>query len=131
MFQTARGKAAADGAVMILLALLLTLLFSNVSPSSLHCNSLPAFEPSDSALYFGCRCGPDRLGGRFSLASFAFNLSHSIFDAELVVDFRDCWSLEIILDQAGLNLVTSDHFRPDMSIAEINLENVDQVQHHM
>ena len=65
--------------------------------------------------------------GQFSLASFAHNLSQDIFDRSLVVDFRDCWSLDIIMDQLQLHSVQSEYFRPDFQFKEINVENILQV----
>ena len=68
-----------------------------------------------------------RLGGQFSLAGFAHNLSQWISDSSLVVDIRDCWSIDIVFDQELLYLPSSDLFRPDINILEINIENIDQV----
>ena len=67
------------------------------------------------------------MAGHFSLASFAHNLSQAIFDRSLVVDFRDCWSLDIIMDQLQLHSVESENFRPDFQFKEINVENMFQV----
>ena len=67
------------------------------------------------------------MAGQFSLASFAHNLSQDIFDRSLVVDFRDCWSLDIIMDQLQLHSVQYEFFRPDFQFNEINVENIFQV----
>ena len=74
-----------------------------------------------------------RLGGQFSLAGFAHNLSQWISDSSLVVDIRDCWSIDIVFDQELLYLPSSIFFRPDINILEINIENIDQVSllHHL
>ena len=61
------------------------------------------------------------------MAGFAHNLSEWISDSRLVVDLRDCWSIEIQFDQELLYLPSSDKFRPDITIMEINIENIDQV----
>ena len=44
-----------------------------------------------------------------------------------MVDIRDCWSIDIVFDQHLLYLPSSDLFRPDINILEINIENIDQV----
>ena len=63
----------------------------------------------------------------FSISQFAHNLSSWISDKSLVVDFRDCESLSVVLDQELLYWTQSPVFRPDLSIVEINVDNVDQV----
>ena len=99
------------------------------SPSpSLSCSSLPVSEQYDTTLYFACTCHQDSLTGHFSLATFAYNLSQDIFDRGMVVDFRDCWSLDIIMDQLELSNIDSDYFRPDFQFEEISVENVLQVR---
>jgi len=107
--------------------LLFFFLSSALASSDLICSSLPEFEPYDTSLYFACTCPQEGMEGQFSLASFAYNLSHSIFDRSLVVDLRDCLSMDIIMDQLQLNLVQSDYFRPDIHFKEINVENMFQV----
>ena len=108
--------------------LLFFFLSSALASSDLICSSLPEFEPYDTSLYFACTCPQEGMEGQFSLASFAYNLSHSIFDRSLVVDLRDCLSMDIIMDQLQLNLVLSDYFRPDIQFKEINVENIFQVR---
>jgi len=112
---------------MIFYIFLILLLSSYTFTSNLVCNSLQEFEPFDNSLYFACTCPKDEMEGQFSLASFAYNLSHTIFDRSLVLDIRDCWSMDIIMDQLQLNLVLSDYFRPDIQFKEINVENIFQV----
>ena len=68
-----------------------------------------------------------RHGGVFSISRFAHNLTQRISDKSLVVDFRDCASLTVLLDQELLYWTRSPVFRPDLSIVEINVDNVDQV----
>lgn len=68
-----------------------------------------------------------RHGGVFSISRFAHNLSQIISNKSLVVDFRDCASLTVLLDQELLYWTRSPVFRPDLSIVEINVDNVDQV----
>ena len=69
-----------------------------------------------------------RHGGVFSISRFAHNLTQRISDKSLVVDFRDCVSLTVLLDQELLYWTRSPVFRPDLSIVEINVDNVDQVE---
>ena len=94
------------------------------SISNLTCISLPMLKQFSTSLYFTCVCPQDRLEGQLSLATFAYNLSHSMFGRSLVVDFRDCWSLDIIMDQMELNWRDSNHFRPDIHFEKINIENI-------
>ena len=68
-----------------------------------------------------------RHGGVFSISRFAHNLTQRISNKSLVVDFRDCESLTVLLDQELLYWTRSPVFRPDLSIVEINVDNVDQV----
>ena len=89
------------------------------------------FEQFDTNLYFACTCPQERMEGQFSLASFAYNLSHSIFDRSLVVDFRDCWTMDIVMDQLELHTVQSEYFRPDIMFKEINVENMFQVRRQL
>jgi len=112
---------------LLLLSLLLLPFCHLTTSSSLTCSSLPEFEQFDPTLYFACTCTEERGEGQFSLASFAYNLSQAIFDRRLVVDFRDCWSLDIIMDQLDLHSVQSQHFRPDFQFKEVNVENIFQV----
>lgn len=131
------------------LVLTATLLSSSVelvgSSRSLSCSSLPSLDNQLNYFYFGCSCHENnrsvcspssssgvltklsRLGGEFSLAGFAHNLSQWISDSKLVVDLRDCWSIDIVFDQELLYLPSSGMFRPDIVIREINMENIDQV----
>jgi hypothetical protein len=97
------------------------------SISNLTCISLPMLKQLSTSLYFTCICPQDRLEGQLSLATFAYNLSKSMFDRSLVVDFRDCWSLDIIMDQMDLNLRDSNHFRPDIHFEKLNIENIHRV----
>ena len=89
------------------------------------------FEQFDTNLYFACTCPQEMMEGQFSLASFAYNLSHSIFDRSLVVDFRDCWTMDIVMDQLELHTVQSEYFRPDIMFKEINVENMFQVRRQL
>ena len=108
--------------------LLIPLLLSPPTlSSSLSCSSLPEFDQFSTTLYFACTCPEEMMAGQFSLASFAHNLSQDIFDRSLVVDFRDCWSLDIIMDQMELNSRDSNHFRPDIQFEKINIENIHKV----
>ena len=110
---------------MFSILLLLPLLPLSVhSISNLTCISLPMLTQFSTSLYFTCICPQDRLEGQLSLATFAYNLSKSLFDRSLVVDFSDCWSLDIIMDQMELNLRDSNHFRPDIHFEKINIENI-------
>ena len=64
----------------------------------------------------------------FSVSEFAHNLSERISDQSLVIDFRDCDTVSILLDQELLYWVSSPVFRPDLSIVEINVDNIKQVR---
>ena len=102
-------------------------------------------------IYFGCVCeaGSEQLGGVFSIAQFAHQLSHQIRNKSLVrrdtrniyniyniyncvylqvMDFRDCLDLSLLLDQELLYWRRSPFFRPDLSIVEVNVDNVKQVR---
>ena len=97
---------------------------------TLQCNSLPSFDNTDFYIYFGCSCDSSQTpGGTFSISRFAFNLTQRISDKSLVIDFRDCHSLNILLDQELLYWKLSPVFRPGLSIVEINVDNVKQVQY--
>ena len=114
---------------LVLSLILLTARVEMVGSSrSLSCSSLPSLDNQLNYFYFGCSCHQNnRLGGEFSLAGFAYNLSQWISDSQLVVDLRDCWSIDIVFDQELLYLPSSGMFRPDIAIREINMENIDQV----
>ena len=112
---------------MFPLLLIPLLLSPSTSSSSLSCSSLPEFDQFSTTLYFACTCPEEMMEGHFSLASFAHNLSQDIFDRSLVVDFRDCWSLDIIMDHLQLHSLESEYFRPDFQFKEINVENIFQV----
>ena len=45
-----------------------------------------------------------------------------------VMDFRDCLGLSLLLDQELLYWRLSPFFRPDLSIVEVNVDNVKQVR---
>ena len=104
-------------------------------------------------IYFGCGCeaGSEQLGGVFSIAQFAHQLSPQIRNKSLVrrdtistiqylqylqlhsvylqvMDFRDCLGLSLLLDQELLYWRLSPFFRPDLSIVEVNVDNVKQVR---
>ena len=64
------------------------------------------------------------------IAGFAASLSQRISDKSLVIDFRDCNTLSVLLDQEQLYWTQSPVFRPDLSIVEINVDNVGQVSPH-
>ena len=96
---------------------------------TLQCNSLPSFDNTDFYIYFGCSCdSSQKPGGTFSISKFAYNLTQRISDKSLVIDFRNCKSVNILLDQELLYWKLSPVFRPDLSIVEINVDNVKQVQ---
>ena len=44
------------------------------------------------------------------------------------MDFRDCLGLSLLLDQELLYWRLSPFFRPDLSIVEVNVDNVKQVR---
>ena len=92
------------------------------------CTSLPGLEPLNENLYFACTCSDQATKAKFSLASFAHHLSPSIFSRQLVVDFRDCWALDLTMDQLELSRMGSHRFRPDLQFMEINIENMYQVR---
>ena len=112
---------------LLTISLLISPSTSSTSVTPLTCSSLPEFDQFSTTLYFACTCPEEMMAGHFSLASFAHNLSQDIFDRSLVVDFRDCWSLDIIMDQLQLHSVQSENFRPDFQFKEINVENMFQV----
>ena len=96
---------------------------------TLQCNSLPSFDNTDFYIYFGCSCDSSQNpGGTFSISKFAYNLTQRISDKSLVIDFRNCKTLNILLDQELLYWKLSPVFRPNLSIVEINVDNVKQVQ---
>ena len=97
------------------------------SLSNLTCISMPMLGQFTSSLYFICTCPEERMDGHFSLASFVQNLPHSMAGVSLAVDLRNCWSLDITMDQMELALSDSDYFRPDIELERINIENTHQV----
>ena len=98
------------------------------SLSNLTCISMPMLGQFTISHYFICTCPEERMDGHFSLASFVQNLPRSMAGVSLAVDLRNCWSLDIIMDQMELAVPDSDYFRPDIELERINIENSRQVE---
>ena len=67
------------------------------------------------------------MAGHFSLASFAFHLPQGILDKYLVVDFRECSTLHLLMDQLDLLNMESGLFRPSLQFRDLNVENIAEV----
>ena len=114
----------------MLLSLLLNyfLLLSVHSISNLTCISMPSLDHLTTTLSIICTCPKEKMAGHISLAGFANSLSQFIADKILVVDLRNCWSLDIIMDQTELRQLHSKYFRPNIQLEKINVENCHQVK---
>ena len=110
----------------VLLLLLLLLPFS-LSSSVLSCSSLPVFDEYGTTINFSCTCPHYNMAAHFSLATFAYHLPQGIFDKYLVVDFRECSTLHLIMDQLDIFNTESVFFRPGLQFRELNVVNIAKV----
>lgn len=60
----------------------------------------------------------------FSLAKFAYNLSGAYFNKFLHITFQSCRHLSLVMDQSELTRIGSVHFRPDIQVSSIDVEQV-------
>lgn len=111
---------------MLMISLLLLSVPGNFS-SNLTCISMPSLDHITNTLYFICTCPEEIMTGHISLARFVHNLPQQVAHRILVMDFRNCRSLEIMMDQTEIMWLNSQHFRPQIQIQEINVENCNQV----
>ena len=107
--------------------LFLLLLVPFLSSSELSCISVPVFDEYDATSYFACTCPQYNMAGHFSLATFAYHLPQGILDKYLVVDFRECSTLHLIMDQLDLLNTESGLFRPSLQFRGLKVENIAEV----
>jgi len=89
------------------------------------CTSLP--EPDSNKLFFGCSCR-DRYGdAKFQTGQFISSVDPSVFDKNIIIIIRDCWSLRLTLDEDDLYKTESMHFRPDLFLSKLFLENIVEI----